>query len=204
MNKKIYKKIKENNKYLYHITEYENLQSILKNGLKSLKYINSNNVKTKFITSEISRRKDAEKDIDKYVRLAYTVQYDMICAEIASRNLKNPSVICINPNILLKEENIRYTTMNALKREAVIYKKEDSFDIDFDKIYQKRGYSNCSEESYKNARQSEVMVENEIEIEYFEYICIENNSEIDEFDEYGEWIKIARGEVKDSIIRMER
>lgn len=173
----------------------------MKIGLLSLKNINEQKINPKFITSEESRKKDKEKNIDKYVRLAYTVQYDMICREIWTQNLKNPSILCINPRILLEREDIRYTTMNALKEGAVIYTKDDEFFIDFDKVFEKRGYSNCSDVLYKDARQSEVLVEDKIELEYIEHIGIESTNIIDDLESD---INIAIGDVKKIITEMAR
>ncbi|MGL5901299.1 MAG: DarT ssDNA thymidine ADP-ribosyltransferase family protein [Cetobacterium sp.] len=202
MNKKIYKKLVESKNYLYHITEFENLQSILKTGLLSLKNVNEKKIKSKFISSEVSRKKDKEKNIDKYVRLAYTIQYDMICREIGAKNLKNPAILFIDPIILLEREDIRYTKMNALKEGAVIYKKEDEFSIDFDKIFERRGYSNCSNPFYKDARQSEVLVENIIDLKYIEAIMIDGINIIDDLEECD--IEIVIGDVKKIITEMAR
>lgn len=202
MNKEIYKKLIEENKYLYHITEYENLKSIINlGGLLSLDNLEKRNIIVKYISSSESRSIDKKQEISKYVRLAYTVQYDMICACIYRKYLKNPVIIFIKPEILLEKENIKYTTMNAISNEAILYDKNDEFEIEFDKIYTPRSYSNANNISYKNARQSEVLVEDCVELKYIKVIALETNT-IEEIEV--ENIKIAKGDVKDIITRIER
>lgn len=176
MNQVIYNEVIAKNHKLYHITEFDNLSSILKNGLYSLKKIKESNISPKYISSEDSRSIDAYWGLDKYVRLAYTYQYDMLAAAIYSGTLQNPVIICIRPEVLLDKVNIKYTTMNAISREALLYSKNDKFSIDFEKIYAGRSRNTMSEEN-KKARQSEILVEDCIETSYIIGIGIPLNKE---------------------------
>lgn len=176
MNQVIYNELIAKNHKLYHITEFDNLSSILKNGLYSLKKIKESNINPKYISSEDSRSIDAYLGLDKYVRLAYTYQYDMLAAAIYNGTLQNPVIICIRPEILLDKINIKYTTMNAISNEAFLYSKNNNFSIDFRKIYTNRSRDTMSEE-YKNARQSEILVEECVETSYIAGIVIPSNKE---------------------------
>lgn len=109
--------------------------------------------------------------MDKYVRLAYTCQYDMLAKAICSGVLENPVIICVDPQILLDKINIKYTTMNAVANSACLYDKSDRFNIDFQKVYEPRSLKTLGEE-YKNARQSEILIEEYIETSYIKGIVI--------------------------------
>ncbi|MEG0236560.1 DarT ssDNA thymidine ADP-ribosyltransferase family protein [Cetobacterium sp.] len=196
MNKSIYKTLIELNRDLYHITEFENLESILKTGLLSLKNIVDNKIPAKFISSDSSRSIDEYYGLDEYVRLAYTIQYDMICLDVHNNALKNPVILVINPNILLDKEDIVYTTMNALKRESLLYNKDDKFTIDFQKIYEMRSFENAKIQEYKDARQSEILVKNKVELNYIKHIFVENDINLENLSTE---IPIYKGEVKKTI-----
>lgn len=177
MNKTIYNELIKRNHCLYHVTELENLPSILRNGLCSLRYIKDNNIKAKYITSINSRIIDGYSGLDKYVRLAYTYQYDMLGLSVYNGNLKKPVILCIDPKILLKKPNIKYTTMNAIAGAAKIYSENDDFEIDFQKIYTTRSYGSLGKD-YKDARQSEVLIKNCVETEYIKKIIIPMDEEV--------------------------
>ena len=95
MNQVIYNNLIERGYSLYHVTEFDNLPSILKNGLYSLKKLKEYEIEPKYISSENSRSIDSYQGLDKYVRLAYTYQYDMLAAATFQGILKNPIIIYI-------------------------------------------------------------------------------------------------------------
>ncbi len=176
MNQVIYNNLIERGYSLYHVTEFDNLPSILKNGLYSLKKLKEYEIEPKYISSENSRSIDSYQGLDKYVRLAYTYQYDMLAAATFQGILKNPIIIYIDPKILLDKSNIKYTTMNAISNDARLYSKNDNFNIDFQKIYKIRSRDTLTDE-YKDARQSEVLIEEHIETLYIKKIKIPLNIE---------------------------
>lgn len=176
MNQVIYNNLIERGYSLYHVTEFDNLPSILKNGLYSLKKLKEYEIEPKYISSENSRSIDSYQGLDKYVRLAYTYQYDMLAAATFQGILKNPIIIYIDPKILLDKSNIKYTTMNAISNDARLYSKNDNFNIDFQKIYKIRSRDTLTNE-YKDARQSEVLIEEHIETLYIKKIKIPLNIE---------------------------
>lgn len=55
---KIYDKLIGLNRGLFHVTEFKNLESILKNGLLSLDELESQNMEVKYCSSQDSRNID--------------------------------------------------------------------------------------------------------------------------------------------------
>ena len=76
----------------------------------------------------------------------------------------------------MDKSNIKYTTMNAISNDARLYSKNDNFNIDFQKIYKIRSRDTLTDE-YKDARQSEVLIEEHIETLYIKKIKIPLNIE---------------------------
>lgn len=170
---KIYNKLIELNKNLFHVTEFSNLESILKNGLLSLDELKNRNIIAKYCSSNNSRDIDRQRTLSKYVRLAYTAFYDMIPAAIYYKNLEKPVVILISPEVL-KFTGVKFTNKNAICNDAYLSDEDEIFDsLDFEKIYLPRDSSNYKLEEYKNARQSEILIPQKIDIQYFNKIIIQ-------------------------------
>lgn len=201
---RVYNKLKELKKPLLHITEFENLESILKNGgLFSLKEINNNNINPKFMTTIESRSIDEYTDTSDYVRLAYTPLYDMIPKAIYYGELINPAVILIHPKILKEKKKILFTVKNAIANNAIYYKRSEIGDhINWKKVFSPRNKDTVNSTSHKNARQSEVMIPKHVELKYFIKIIVESGSDIDDLNEYG--IEIKENSVKQIIERFNR
>lgn len=169
----LYEKLVNENKVLYHVTEFSNLESILKNGLLSLDDLETQKIKFKYSSSDISRDLDKHFGLSKYVRLAYTPFYDMIPAAIYYKILKIPVIISISPEIL-KLPGVKYTNKNAICNDAILYNEDEIFNLlDFKKIDSPRDSNNYNLEGYKNARQSEILVPQKIGIEYLKQIDIQ-------------------------------
>jgi len=161
---KIYDKLIGLNKNLVHVTDFSNLESILKNGLLSLDELENQIIKAKYFSSDKSRSIAKYFGLSKYVRLAYTAFYDMIPAAIYYKNLEKPVVILISPEVL-KFTGVKFTNKNAICNDF------DS--LDFEKIYLPRDSSNYKLEEYKNARQSEILIPQKIDIQHFNKIIIQ-------------------------------
>lgn len=201
---RVYDKLKDLQKNLIHVTEFENLESIFKsNGLFSLNEVQNKGIHAKFITSESSRDIDVHKHSNKintgnYVRLAYTPLYDMFPARINSGALVNPAIIVINPEILKEKSEILFSTANAISNDAVCYKQNEIGDyLDWEKILSSRNAKTAQDKQFKDARQSEVLIPNKIELEYFSKIIVENNNNIDDLKKYN--IPIYKEKVKEMI-----
>ena len=170
---KIYDNLMKENKKLYHITEFSNLESILKNGLLSLDELESQNMEVKYCSSQDSRNIDKHWGLSKYVRLAYTPFYDMIPKSLHAGDLKNPIIILISPEVL-KFTGVKFTNKNAISNDAHLSDEDEIFDsLDFKKIYKVRDKNNYFLEEYKNARQSEILIPQKIDIQYFNKIIIQ-------------------------------
>jgi hypothetical protein ilyop_1056 len=181
---KIYDKLIELNKGLVHVTEFNNLESILENGLLSLDELKNRNIITKYCTSNNSRDIDRQRTLSKYVRLAYTPFYDMLPKALHAGDLKNPVILLISPEVL-KLTKVKFTIKNAISNDAILYDEDKIFDLlDFEKIYTPRDRFNCSSKEYKNARQSEILVPQKIEIKYIKKVIIEKGVECNFLNNY--------------------
>ena len=171
---KVYNKLIELNKNLVHVTDFSNLESILKNGLLSLDELKNRNIIAKYSSSDNSRDIDRQRTLSKYVRLAYTPFYDMISARIGYyKTLERPIILSISPEVL-KFSGVKFTNKNAICNDAYLFDEDEIFDsLDFEKIYLPRDSSNYKLEEYKNARQSEILIPQKIDIQYFNKIIIQ-------------------------------
>ena len=192
---KIYEELRKRKKMLCHVTEYENIESILKNGLLSLREVHRKGMDVKYLSTEKSRSIDCNCRMDDFVRLAYTPYYDMIPANIYYEKLENPEavlyrnpvIICIHPDILMEKKGIRFSDKNAVASDANIYSNEDDVysHIDFEKTYEIRNGSNAGSEEYKNARQAEVLIPHIIEKKYIKRIVVDEEMDISPLLGYG-------------------
>lgn len=190
---KIYDKLIGLNKNLVHVTDFSNLESILKNGLLSLDELENQIIKVKYLSSDESRSIDKHFGLSKYVRLTYTAFYDMIPAAIYYKNLEKPVIILISPEVL-KFPGVKFTNKNAISNDADLYNEDEIFDsLDFEKIYKHRDKDNYFLEEYKNARQSEILIPQKIDIEYFDKIIIQNGIQYDLLNVYN--IKIGEYDI---------
>ena len=121
-----------------------------------------------------------KKGLSDYARLAYTIQHDMIAAALYSGDLKNPAIIVIKPEIL-EMESIGFTTKNAISKDCIFYENEDEVfeKLDFKKIWKNRN-SNMISQDYKDARQSEILIEKKISLDYFSRVIIGEENDIED------------------------
>ena len=181
---KVYNKLIELNRNLVHVTEFSNLESILRNGLLSLDDLENQKINPEYSSSQNSRNIDKHWGLSKYVRLAYTPFYDMIPKSLHAGNLKNPIIILISPEIL-KLEGVKFTNKNAISNDADLYNEDEIFDsLDFEKIYTFRNRFNCSSKEYKNARQSEILIPQKIDVMYIKKIIIKKGVECNFLNNY--------------------
>ena len=181
---KVYNKLIELNRNLVHVTEFSNLESILRNGLLSLDDLENQKINPEYSSSQNSRNIDKHWGLSKYVRLAYTPFYDMIPKSLHAGNLKNQIIILISPEIL-KLEGVKFTNKNAISNDADLYNEDEIFDsLDFEKIYTFRNRFNCSSKEYKNARQSEILIPQKIDVMYIKKIIIKKGVECNFLNNY--------------------
>lgn len=117
----------------------------------------------------------------------------MIPAAIYYKNLEKPVVILISPEVL-KFPGVKFTNKNAISNDADLYNEDEIFDsLDFEKIYKHRDKDNYFLEEYKNARQSEILIPQKIDIEYFDKIIIQSGIQYDLLNVYN--IKIGEYDI---------
>lgn len=193
---KIYSELKKRGKMLCHITELKNIESILQNGLLSLREVNRRGINVSYLSKKESRDIDSNRGRDRYVRLAYTPYYDMIPANIFREKQANPdtfsmqlAIICVHPDILMEKEGIMFSDKNAVANDVTIYYSENEVYpyIDFEKTYQIRKASNAGQdkEDYKNARQAEVMIPRCVELKYIRKIVVDESVDVSSLLRYG-------------------
>ena len=181
---KIYDKLIMENRNLVHVTEFSNLESILKNGLLSLDELENQSIMAECCSSNTSRDIDRHRTLSKYVRLAYTPFYDMIPKALHTGDLKNPIILLIYPEVL-KFTGVKFTNKNAISNDTDLYNEDEIFDsLDFEKIYTFRDRFNCSSKEYKNARQSEILVPQKIDIKHIKKVIIKKGVECDFLNNY--------------------
>ena len=186
---KVYNKLIELNKNLFHVTEFSNLESILQNGLLSLDELENQKINPEYSSSQDSRNIDKYRGLSKYVRLAYTPFYDMIPKALYAGDLKNPIILLISPEVL-KLMGVKFTNKNAISNDTDLYNEDEIFDsLDFEKIYTFRDRDNCSLVEYKNARQSEILILQKVDIQYFEKIIVQTGIQYNLLNIYNVKIK---------------
>ena len=196
---KILNEILSYNSYLYHVTEFSNLESILKNGLLCDQEIKTNRIQVNYMTSESSRTMDNKLGSDYYVRLAYTLAYDMFSAKIYHNTLIDPVILLIDPEVILCE-NTKFTTSNGVLGGAKLCTAKEVFSLlEFEKIYEKKTWDN--RELYKNERQSEVLILNNIPLCFISKVIVEEYKEYDHLEQYG--IPISESNVKETLKKIE-
>ncbi|MBP5419903.1 MAG: DUF4433 domain-containing protein [Bacteroidales bacterium] len=155
---------------LYHFTDRDNLESIIKNGgLHSW-----GDCEAKGITiakpggGQLSRDLDTRDHLQHYVRVSFTKQHPMMYVAMNDGRLSNPVILEIDPEVVYWKDSM-YSDMNATKTGA---NKGGSID-DFKKIHfkslkaQKHFDLPEDEQPYF---QAEVLVKNFIPLQYIKNI----------------------------------
>lgn len=104
---------------LYHFTDRDNLESIIKNGgLYSWK-----DCLDKGITiakpggggyGSLSWNLDQKRGLEHYVRVSFTRQHPMMYIAMNDGRISNPVILEIDPSVLY-DENVKYANMNATR-----------------------------------------------------------------------------------------
>lgn len=163
-----YKKIiaREYISKLYHFTDRENLESIIKNGgLYSWSYCEKNNIKIPVLASgDLSHSLDRKAGLENYVRLSLCNNHPMKYVAMNEGRINNPVLLEIDPELIYWQETM-FSDMNATKNGARIGSDIDDFDaIRFD-ITRLNNYFDLSDED-KSYYQAEILVYEHIPLEY--------------------------------------
>lgn len=151
---------------LYHFTDRDNLESIIKNGgLYSWKDCNEKCIAiAKPGGAEISRQLDERKGLGHYIRLSFTKRHPMMYIAMNDGRISNPIVLEIDPEVVYWEDT-KYSDRNATRNEVLIGNSYECFDrIHWDSVLQKDHFN--LDEQEMPFYQAEVMVKKHIPLHY--------------------------------------
>lgn len=190
MNKKTnwqeFKKIIEENgvKKLYHFTDRDNLESIIKNGgLYSWADCDEKGISiSKPGGGNLSRSLDARDGLQHYVRVSFVKDHPMMFVAMNEQRISNPVVLEIDPEVIWWQDSL-YCNKNVTRNDAsygggVEHLKQ----IHFNTVLRNKYFDLYEEEiPFYNA---EVMVKNFIPLQYitnignFGYVIPSNSDKI--------------------------
>ncbi|MGL5958253.1 MAG: DUF4433 domain-containing protein [Phocaeicola sp.] len=147
---------------LYHFTDRDNLDSIIKNGgLYSWKDCEQKNIKiAKPGGSDGSRSLDVRDGLQNFVRVSFTREHPMMYVAMSDGRISNPVILEIDPEVVCWEHS-RYADRNATKNGARVGEGLDDFKaIHFDSVKKRKHFDLVPEE--QPFYQAEVLVKNSI------------------------------------------
>ena len=99
---------------LYHFTDRDNLESIIKNGgLYSWMDCNRKGITIKKPGGgDLSRQLDSSRNLQDYVRVSFTTQHPMMYVAMKDGRISNPVILEIDPDVIFWKDT-RYSNMNA-------------------------------------------------------------------------------------------
>ncbi|MBP1540392.1 MAG: DUF4433 domain-containing protein, partial [Prevotella sp.] len=101
---------------LYHFTDRDNLESIIKNGgLYSWMDCDRKGIKiNKPGGSTSSRQLDSSRNLVDYVRVSFTTQHPMMYVAMKDGRISNPVILEIDPEVIYWNESL-YANLNAAR-----------------------------------------------------------------------------------------
>lgn len=156
---------------LYHFTDRDNLESIIKNGgLYSWMDCERKGIKiNKPGGSPVSRQLDSGRNLEDYVRVSFTTQHPMMYVAMKDGRISNPVILEIDPEVIYWNETL-YANLNAAKHtiKPIIGPTLSDFkQIHFQSVKVRKHFDLPEEE--QPYFQAEVLVKNFIPLE-----CIKN------------------------------
>ena len=99
---------------LYHFTDFDNLESIIKNGgLYSWMDCERKGIKiAKPGGGNLSRQLDSGRNLEDYVRVSFTTQHPMMYVAMKDGRISNPVILEIDPEVIYWKDSC-YSNMNA-------------------------------------------------------------------------------------------
>ena len=155
---------------LYHFTDRENLESIIKNGgLYSWGDCEDKGISiAKPGGGLLSRDLDRRDGLQHYVRVSFTTQHPMMFVAMQDGRLSNPVILEIDPEVVYWKDS-KYANMNATKSGARKGGTLDDFkQIHFQSVKVRKHFDLPEEE--QPYFQAEVLVKNFIPLEYIKNI----------------------------------
>ena len=157
---------------LYHFTDRDNLESIIKNGgLYSWMDCERKGIKiNKPGGSPVSRQLDSGRNLEDYVRVSFTTQHPMMYVAMKDGRISNPVILEIDPEVIYWNETL-YANLNAAKHtiKPIIGPTLSDFkQIHFQSVKVRTHFDLPEEE--QPYFQAEVLVKNFIPLEYIKNI----------------------------------
>ena len=155
---------------LYHFTDRDNLESIIKNGgLYSWGDCEDKGIViAKPGGGLLSRELDKRDGLQHYVRVSFTAQHPMMYVAMQDGRLSNPVILEIDPEVIFWK-NSRYSDTNATRTGAHKGGTLDDFkEIHFGAVKARKHFDLPEEE--QPYFQAEVLVKNFIPLEYIKNI----------------------------------
>lgn len=156
---------------LYHFTDRDNLESIIKNGgLYSWGDCEDKGIKiAKPGGGLLSRDLDRRDNFQHYVRVSFTTQHPMMYEAMKDGRLSNPVILEIDPEVVYWKDS-KYANMNATRTGCHKGSTIDDFKLIHFKTVKARNHFDFSEEE-KPYYQAEVLIKNFIPLEYIKNIA---------------------------------
>lgn len=171
-------------KKLYHFTDRDNLESIIKNGgLYSWADCDEKGISIlKPGGGNLSRSLDARDGLQYYVRVSFVKDHPMMFVAMNEQRISNPVVLEIDPEVVWWQDSL-YCNKNVTRNDASYGGSVEHFkQVHFDTVLKNRYFDLAEEERpFYNA---EVMVKNFIPIQYitnignFGYIIPSNSNKM--------------------------
>lgn len=171
-------------KKLYHFTDRDNLESIIKNcGLYSWADCDEKGISIlKPGGGNLSRSLDARDGLQHYVRVSFVKDHPMMFVAMNEQRISNPVVLEIDPEVVWWQDSL-YCNKNVTRNDASYGGSVEHFkQVHFDTVLKNRYFDLAEEERpFYNA---EVMVKNFIPIQYitnignFGYIIPSNSNKM--------------------------
>jgi hypothetical protein len=155
---------------LYHFTDRDNLESIIKNGgLYSWADCESKGIQiNKPGGSDSSRSLDMRDNLQNYVRLSFVTQHPMMYVAMNDGRISNPVILEIDPEVIFWK-GTKYADRNATKNGAKVGDTIADFNaIHFKSVKAKKHFDLDDDE--QKYYQAEVLVKNSIPLQYIKNI----------------------------------
>lgn len=157
---------------LYHFTDRDNLESIIKNGgLYSWMDCDRKGIKiNKPGGSSASRQLDSSRNLKDYVRVSFTTQHPMMYVAMKDGRISNPVILEIDPEVIYWNESL-YANLNAARytiKPNIGPSISDFKQIHFQSVKARTHFDLPEEE--QPYFQAEILVKNFIPLEYIKNI----------------------------------
>lgn len=155
---------------LYHFTDRENLESIIKNGgLYSWADCEQKGIsRSKPGGSMGSRDLDRRDNLQNFVRVSFVREHPMMYVAMNEGRISNPVVLEIDPEVIYWQDSL-YADRNATKNGALVGSSIDDFSqLHFNSFKAKKHFDLDADE--QKFYQAEVLVKNHIPLQFIKNI----------------------------------